>query len=143
MKDLKCKNIPKRTLMEKNSISNALSHISIESHALVEKEVNSKASYCIIVKSWMAFHLHLSIHFHYIHPSSASLLTQWIPHSDTHTHTHFAPCKRLKWSSWEFSHFNNFPISCNLYHFIPIRHSQNVSKPNLHCSMQWEKFFYA
>lgn len=75
---------PKKNFDEKNSISNALSHISIESHALVEKEVNSKASYCIIVKSWMAFHLHLSIHFHYIHPSSASLLTQWISHSHTH-----------------------------------------------------------
>lgn len=94
------------------------------------KEVNSKASYCI-VKSWMALRLQLPYIFII---STLPLRHYWL--------NRFLTCKRLKWSSWEFSHFNNFAISCNLFHYIPIRHSRNVSKPNLHCSsMQWKRGF--
>lgn len=39
-----------------------------------------------------------------------------------------------------FSHFNNFPISCNLFHYIPIKYSK-YTKTNLHAVCRYNFVF--
>jgi hypothetical protein len=52
----------------------------------------------------------------------------------------------MQWeASWKifkgFSHFNNFPISCNLFHYIPIKYLE-YTKTNLHAVCRYNFVFF-